>query len=222
MFHMILLLVNYYTFTFFTPFYNNFNTNNYYNSIKYNNFKMIQSNYINNNKYSFKSSFSNFIKNNQIQPFFNINYLKHINRNINLCELNLDPNLIINKKTDVYIHIEKLYARLPIYHIGVTFYNGYKSVRYDYRPFNENGSYITNYKDNTETFKNNIIKSKTIYWGQTNLSLEEIHLYQKNIVENYPKYRLGINDCRHYANKLTKNVCEKPTPIWKLYKLWNK
>ena len=75
--------------------------------------------------------------------FFNIDNIKHIDIGDKFVNFNFDPNLIINHKTDVYIHIEKLYSRLPIYHIGVSFFNGYRTVRYDYRPFNENGTYIT-------------------------------------------------------------------------------
>jgi len=154
----------------------------------------------------------------------NIQNIKNINfDNIDerIKTFNFEPSLIINQKIDVYIHIEKLYARIPIYHIGVSYFNGYKTVRYDYRPFNENGSYITNHTRNNETFKNNIIISKTIYWCQIDYPLEYIDLCEQEIVKQYPKYRLGINDCRHYANRLTLKTTNKPTPIWKLYRLWN-
>jgi sulfate adenylyltransferase subunit 1 (EFTu-like GTPase family) len=127
----------------------------------------------------------------------------------------------INHKTDVYIHIEKLYNRLPIYHIGVSFFNGYRTVRYDYRPFNENGSYITIDRKENDTFKNTIIHSKTIYWCQIDVPLNYIDKCEREIVDCYPKYRLGINDCRHYARRLTSKTTKKPTPVWKLYKIWN-
>jgi hypothetical protein len=134
---------------------------------------------------------------------------------------NFDPNLILNRKTDVYIHIEKLYTKLPIYHIGISFFNGYKTVRYDYRPFNENGNYITINKKYNDTFKNNIIYSKTLYWCQIGYSLKYIDKCQSEIVNVYPKYKLGINDCRHYVYRLSLKTTNKPTPIWKVYKLWN-
>ena len=121
----------------------------------------------------------------------------------------------------MYIHIEKIYRRLPIYHIGVSFFNGYKSVRYDYRPFNENASYITINKKENDTFKNIIIHSKTIYWCQIDYPLKYIDKCQSEIINAYPKYKLGINDCRHYTYRLTLKITNKPTPIWKLYKLWN-
>lgn len=159
--------------------------------------------------------------------FLNIQNIKNIEFNLDtnienaISNFAFEPSLIINKKTDVYVHIEKLYTRIPIYHIGVSFFNGYKTVRYDYRPFNDNGSYITNNTRNNETFKNNIIRSKTIYWCQIDYSLNYIDNCEQEIVSKYPKYRLGVNDCRHYAHRLTSKTTSKPTPIWKLYKLWN-
>ena len=162
------------------------------------------------------------IKKNIEQPisFFNFyNICIHIGQRFT--SYNFDLNLIINRKTDVYIHIEKLYTRLPIYHIGVSFFNGYRTVRYDYRAFNENGSYITSDKKENDTFKNNIIHSKTIYWCQIELPLNYIDKCEREIVNTYPKYKLGINDCRHYARRLTLKTTGNPTPIWKLYKIWN-
>ena len=154
-----------------------------------------------------------------------ISFFNFYNINIHIGErftsYNFDPNLIINRKTDVYIHIEKLYTRLPIYHIGVSFFNGYRTVRYDYTAFNENGSYITSDKKENDTFKNNIIHSKTIYWCQIDLPLNYIDKCEREIVNTYPKYKLGINDCRHYARRLTLKTTGIPTPIWKLYKIWD-
>ena len=69
--------------------------------------------------------------------------------------------------------------------------------------------------------KNNIIHSKTIYWCQIDLPLNYIDKCEREIVDSYPKYRLGINDCRHYARRLTRRTTRKPTPVWKLYKIWN-
>lgn len=202
------------------------------NSI-YNNFAIKNNNYYKkNNNYNYNLRRFNYIMTTQEPSVFQ--KLNNIKKNINdrlfflnidigdkFVNFNFDPNLIINHKTDVYIHIEKLYSRLPIYHIGVSFFNGYRTVRYDYRPFNENGSYITIDKKVNDTFKNNIIHSKTIYWCQIDLPLNYIDKCEREIVDSYPKYRLGINDCRHYARRLTSKTTRKPTPVWKLYKIWN-
>ncbi len=158
---------------------------------------------------------------NQRISFLNFDNIKHIDIGDKFVNFNFDPILIINHKTDVYIHIEKLYTRFPIYHIGVSFFNGYRTLRYDYRPFNENGSYVTINKKENDTFKNNIIHTKTIYWCQIDYPLNYIDKCEREIVDSYPKYRLGINDCRHYARRLTSKTTKKPTPVWKLYKIWN-
>lgn len=220
MFQMLMILSSYYScYVLSNSIYNNF-------AIKNNNY------YKKNNNYNYNLRRFNYIMTTQEPSVFQ--KLNNIKKNINdrlfflnidigdkFVNFNFDPNLIINHKTDVYIHIEKLYSRLPIYHIGVSFFNGYRTVRYDYRPFNENGSYITIDKKVNDTFKNNIIHSKTIYWCQIDLPLNYIDKCEREIVDSYPKYRLGINDCRHYARRLTSKTTRKPTPVWKLYKIWN-
>lgn len=213
MFQILILLSTYYCYVLSYSIYNNFlikNNNNIYNyNLPRLNCRNTAQKHID-------------IKKNIEQPisFFNFyNISIHIGQRFT--SYNFDPNLIINRKTDVYIHIEKLYTRLPIYHIGVSFFNGYRTVRYDYRAFNENGSYITSDKKENDTFKNNIIHSKTIYWCQIELPLNYIDKCEREIVNTYPKYKLGINDCRHYARRLTLKTTGNPTPIWKLYKIWN-
>ena len=177
------------------------------------------STYIISNTLIIKSNYNNYYSNfRKTKYLMNTQNNKLINKFNNF---NFDFKLILNHKTDVYIHIEKLYKRLPIYHIGVSFFDGYKTVRYDYRPFNENGSYITINKKDNDTFKNNIIYSKTLYWCQIEYPLKHIQKCEREIVNCYPKYKLGINDCRHYAYRLTLKTTNKATPIWKLSTLWN-
>ena len=65
----------------------------------------------------------------------------------------------------------------------------------------------------------NTMETIDIYWGTTNKSLIEIIEFEKTLNKNY---FIGINDCRHYSNKLTKWALNKPTPIWKLNKLFKK
>ena len=38
----------------------------------------------------------------------------------------------------------------------------------------------------------------------------------------HKKYRVGIYDCRHYVNRFTRWSLDKPTPVWKLHRLWEK
>lgn len=224
-----MLLSSYYScYVLSNSIYNNFviKNNNYYNN--YNNYNIYNYNL---RRFNYLMALQepaifqklNIIKKNINQRFFFLNFdnIKHLDIGDKFVNFNFDPNLIMNHKTDVYIHIEKLYNRLSIYHIGVSFFNGYRTVRYDYRPFNENGSYVTIDKKENETFKNNIIHSKTIYWCQIDLPLNYIDKCEREIVNIYPKYRLGINDCRHYARRLTSITTRKPTPVWKLYKIWS-
>ncbi len=226
MFQILMLLSSYYScYVLSNSIYNNFviKNNNYYNNNNFYNYNLRRFNYIMTaQEPSIIQKLNNIKKNiNQRISLLNFDNIKHIDIGDNFVNFNFDPILIINHKTDVYIHIEKLYTRFPIYHIGVSFFNGYRTVRYDYRPFNENGSYITIDRKENDTFKNNIIHSKTIYWCQIDYPLNYIDKCEREIVNSYPKYRLGINDCRHYARRLTSKTTRKPTSVWKLYKIWN-
>tara|TARA_B100000212_G_C27093368_1_gene413244 strand:- start:352 stop:615 length:264 start_codon:yes stop_codon:yes gene_type:complete len=60
--------------------------------------------------------------------------------------------------------------------------------------------------------------SEEIYLGETNYSLEEIINYEKCINKFY---FLGIHDCRHYVNDLTRWCLNVSIPIWNLEKLKN-
>ena len=225
MFQILMLLSSYYScYVLSNSIYNNFviKNNNYYNNNNIYNYNLRRFNYIMISRESaIFQKLNNTKKYKSANIFLNFDNIKHIDIGDKFVNFNFDPNLIINHKTDVYIHIEKLYTRLPIYHIGVSFFNGYRTVRYDYRPFNENGSYVTINRKQNDTFKNNIIHTKTIYWCQIDYPLNYIDKCEREIVDSYPKYRLGVNDCRHYVRRLTKKTTKKPTPIWKLYKIWN-
>ena len=62
------------------------------------------------------------------------------------------------------------------------------------------------------------LANKTIYWGETSKTLDEVVEFEKTLQK---KYILGINDCRHYVNRFSRWALNKRTPIWKLDKLWN-
>ena len=62
------------------------------------------------------------------------------------------------------------------------------------------------------------VPNKTIYWGETTKTLEEVEQFEKTLQK---KYILGINDCRHYVNRISLWALNKRTPIWSLEKLWN-
>tara|TARA_Y100000746_G_scaffold225979_1_gene230434 strand:+ start:198 stop:884 length:687 start_codon:yes stop_codon:yes gene_type:complete len=183
------------------------------------------------NNYKKTITKSNFFKKQQIMKIFN--YKNYNNRHYtkflpinsifinNITEFitnNLKPRNIknetlylMNKKTKVYIHIELIFPRTNIYHIGVTFKSIVSDIRYDIRGINLDNLY--NFF--TENL-NNELYSKTLFWDYSDKTLNEIIQYEKNIEH---KYILGIYDCRHYVRNLTYWSCNKPTPIWKLIKL---
>ena len=151
-------------------------------------------------------------------------------------------------KTQVNLHLERFNDDFNLYHIGISFKNNNSLLRYDYRPFcepnkcdfktvntisvnndanaisvNSNGAVASNKQ---LTFIDKLyrfyipenVPNKTIYWGETSKSLEEVEQFEKTI---HKKYILGINDCRHYVNRISLWALNKRTPIWSLEKLWN-
>jgi hypothetical protein len=145
-----------------------------------------------------------------------------------------------NPKTQVHLHLEKFNNELNLYHIGISFKNEDTVLRYDYRPFCEPS--ICEFKtiNSISTTSTSIglvlnkevrlidkiykfyipetLANKTIYWGETSKTLDEVIEFEKTLQK---KYILGINDCRHYVNRFSKWALNKRTPIWKLDKLWN-
>jgi len=151
---------------------------------------------------------------------------------------------LINQKTQVHLHLERFNDDFNLYHIGISFKNNNSLLRYDYRPFcepnkcefktinndvnnviniNTNGAVVSNKQ---LTFVDKLyrfyipenVPNKTIYWGETSKSLEEVEQFEKTLPK---KYILGINDCRHYVNRISLWALNKRTPIWSLEKLWN-
>jgi len=140
---------------------------------------------------------------------------------------------------DVNLHLEKFNNELNLYHIGISFKNEDTMLRYDYRPFCDptkceykTSSTIISAPTNEVILNSELrfvdklyrfyipenVPNKTIYWGQTSKTLEEVVQFEKTLQK---KYILGINDCRHYVNRFSRWALNKRTPIWKLDKLWN-
>jgi hypothetical protein len=142
-----------------------------------------------------------------------------------------------NPKTQVHLHLEKFNNELNLYHIGISFKNDDTVLRYDYRPFcdptkceyktiNNIGVSSTGVINKELRFIDKLYRfyipetlaNKTIYWGETSKTLDEVVEFEKTLQK---KYILGINDCRHYVNRFSRWALNKRTPIWKLDKLWN-
>ena len=143
------------------------------------------------------------------------------------------PNNLL--KTRVTLHLEKFNKKYNLLHIGISFERDLEKIRYDYRPFceKEGCTYETTDIDRLnprDVFPNlevellntmdidEEIEKVNIYWGDTDKTIKEIKEFEKTL---HKKYILGVNDCRHYVNKFTKWALDKPTPVWKLDKLWD-
>lgn len=116
-------------------------------------------------------------------------------------------NFLLNRRTKVYLHLEQLFYKTNIYHIGISFHNIFNNVRYDIGLFDTADLGILN--------KNR--KEKTIFWDYSNKSLSSIIDYESLLEYNYV---LGVYDCRHYVRNLSDWATNNPTPVWKLYKLY--
>ena len=145
-----------------------------------------------------------------------------------------------NPKTQVHLHLEKFNNELNLYHIGISFKSDDTILRYDYRPFCDptkceyktinnigvSSTSVTSVVNKELRFIDKLYRfyipetlvNKTIYWGETSKTLNEVVEFEKTLQK---KYILGINDCRHYVNRFSRWALNKRTPIWKLDKLWN-
>jgi len=140
-------------------------------------------------------------------------------------------NFFINP-TRVYLNIEK--STDKIIHIGVTFKNYFREIRFDYRAFNDNNNYITTAKSRkniSEMFPDlnikvitskglgnelELIYKKELFWGTSNYSINDIIKLEKKL---HKRYILGFYDCRHYTDQLCKLTIYKGIPIWDLKSL---
>ena len=122
----------------------------------------------------------------------------------------------------VSIYLEEFNKMFGLLHVGVSFENNYKLLRYD---FNKNSQdYLTYSKTkyiqwecNNYITRNKESRVVTIPWGITNYTFYEIEDYEKRLHKNYI---FGIYDCRHYTRRFTKWAVSNPTPVWKLNRLW--
>ncbi len=61
---------------------------------------------------------------------------------LSLLALNINPNTLTSK-TKVYLHLEEFNPRYNLLHIGISFNNLNKNLRYDFRAFNDGKSCLT-------------------------------------------------------------------------------
>jgi len=152
--------------------------------------------------------------------------------------LNLLQLSFILMPKSVILHLEKIPGGIT--HTGISFKGPIKSVRYDFRAFNENNTCMTSHINN-ENGKNlvklypNIYNSeyneyyrhllekffanepyvikKDIVLGSTGKTFQEIESYSNSI---NTKYIFGVYDCRHYVDKMSVFSETGHIPIWNL------
>jgi hypothetical protein len=155
--------------------------------------------------------------------WFLILYIFHIS-------FNLTP-IQRHSPKKVYLHLEKFSQKYNLLHIGISFEDEMKRIRYDFRPFCDDiESYETTNKELVEESAifgdnimehfdiNNDFEKKNIYWGETYKSFEEIANFEKNL---HKRYILCYYDCRHYVREFTTWALNKSTPVWYLDEIWN-
>ena len=87
----------------------------------------------------------------------------------------------------VFIHVEEIFPRVPVYHVGVGYKWGPIKFRYDYHP--KKGWNIPGMGRKNE-----------IVIGKSKKNIFEVYSFQKKLQEQ--KYFLGFRDCRHFSQKL--------------------
>ena len=118
---------------------------------------------------------------------------------------------INNLKTQVHLHLEKFNEELNLYHIGISFKNEDTMLRYDYRPFCDptkceykttsnsgitsagvSSTGVSSVLNSELRFVDKLyrfyipenVPNKTIYWGQTSKTLEEVVQFEKHYKKN--------------------------------------
>ena len=137
----------------------------------------------------------------------------------------------MNGQKQVFLHLEKFNQKYNLLHIGISFKDEAKTIRYDFRPFCDDiESYETspvNRMSESVIFHDNIFEhlemptdfeKKNIFWGETNKTFEEIEEFEKTL---HKKYILCYYDCRHYVREFTTWALNKSTPVWFLDEIWN-
>ena len=147
-------------------------------------------------------------------------------------------NLAFTLAKNVVLHLEKIPGGIT--HTGISFKTPVRTVRYDFRAFNENNTCITTHIRNgkhknlkklypniympvfnkqmthiIENFFRNdpyVIK-KDVVLGSTKKTFQEIENYSNNLNK---KYIFGIYDCRHYVDRMSTFCDTGCIPIWNL------
>jgi hypothetical protein len=104
----------------------------------------------------------------------------------------------------VFIHVEEIFPRVPVYHVGVGYKWGPFKKRYDYQPDKGWVVPVTGRKE-------------TIEIGKSTKNIFEINRFQKELQEQ--KYFLGFRDCRHFSQDLIQYSCDNYVNVINMFNL---
>ena len=105
---------------------------------------------------------------------------------------------------NVTLHVEQIFRRLPIYHVGVTYSYGPFKKRYDFHP------------RRTRVGING--KRKDFHIGKTKRNPIEILLHEQGMNKDY---FLFAHDCRHYTRELLEYSMDNDIDVVNVLSLHN-
>ena len=172
----------------------------------------------------------------------------NISNNIICFNLKNLKNIKILQKKKVYLHLERFDINNNLMHAGISFSNYRKTLRYDYRIFNNNKTCITTKSSRSDLFLmfpdlhpslmkfflNNIFKNYSTYIKLLNNDKKNIYkikipygITYKSFqeIEDYEKiinkkYILGFYDCRHFTKNFLLMTTNKSINIYNLSNIW--
>ena len=120
-------------------------------------------------------------------------------------------------KPRVFVHLERFNTKYNLFHVGISFVEEHRVMRYDFRARNE---MAIPPKLSDELFEHPAegLETRDYFWGETNKTMREIFVFEEEHLQK--RYILGLYDCRHYVAQFAEWCMDKPTPIWNLKDLW--
>lgn len=128
----------------------------------------------------------------------------------------------------VTVHMELFQPRLRLLHTGISFRNGRRCVRFDFRPFHDGGSYVTTATErralrhlppDLATLHAPSMPRRDAHWGVTDRTFDEILDFEATHLARR-RYVLGVYDCRHYVSEFATWAVQRPLEVWRLHALW--
>ena len=137
----------------------------------------------------------------------------------------------------VIVHIEQIGKHHNLLHTAISFQGVMETRRFDFRMGRVEGTYLTTLDQRSDLralvpglyipdseikayadLRKEIDKStKSVVWGVTTKSWDEIMAFEKTLCRTYI---LGVYDCRHYVHEFSRWSTGTGTPVWRLHHLY--